>query len=217
MVAGEDAPLRPAGRYRAMREPRPDELTMAAGWAIWFDPDARPHADGSPSRAAQIAGVVVESGTLDPMYLLIVAPPTLPATTLVEVVSKTRGAIAVTHAGHLRPLHLQFEIRNRIDASPPLFWLEARVSMTGLVIEAVPDVARSLTTLDPKQLAATLATARTTRGAPDETPVDVLVDPSVTSQRLVDVLVALDAAGVRQLDLGITPSADELARRGHRE
>ncbi|MBL0216854.1 MAG: cell envelope integrity protein TolA [Myxococcales bacterium] len=35
-------------------------------------------------------------------------------------------------------------------------------------------------------------------------------------QRLIDVVVALDVAGVRVIGMGSMPSADELARRGHR-
>jgi biopolymer transport protein ExbD len=191
--------------------PTPPRATV---WSIPYDPHPTPHADGSPARAAQIVGAVVEHGNLDPMKMLIGAPPTLPASSLVDAVSQTRGAIAVTQGGHIRPLRLQFTIDD--SAAPePRYWLEVRVSATGAVVEAVPDVPLPLATLDPKELVATLARARATHGANVAVPVDVLVDADVTSQRLIDVLAALDAAGERAIGLGVAPTAEELARRGH--
>ena len=58
--------------------------------------------------------------------------------------------------------------------------------------------------------------ARATRKLEPLAPVDVLVDADVDAQRLIDLLVALDGAGVRMIGLGKAPDAEQLKRRGHR-
>jgi hypothetical protein len=170
-----------------------------------------PNEDGTPSRAADIAGMVMRDGKLDRLRAMILVAPTVKAVTLIMAVQATDAAIAVSHDGKIRPLHLQFGLRDATD-SPA--WVEVRVSSKGLVVEAVPDKPLATTALD--QLGAMLTTARTARGADADEPVDVLVDPDVDAQRLIDVVVALDTSGVKVIGMGGALTAAELARRGHR-
>jgi hypothetical protein len=170
----------------------------------------RPSADGSPVRVAQVAGAVAEDGKLSRPRLMVLVPPAMKATKLVEIVSRTGAAIAVTHGNKLRPLRLDFDERGSAVAND---WLEARVSANGIVVEAVPD--KPLEVADVKGLATAIEEARQARGSAADAPVDVLVDAEIDAQRLVDVLVALDIAGVRTIGIGTMP-AEELARRGKR-
>jgi hypothetical protein len=170
--------------------------------------------DGKPSRLAETGGVVIDSGKLDPLTVMIMVAPTTKATRLIEALVDNPGAIAVSHQGKVRPLRIQFELKNSSAPSMLDGWIEVRVTAKGVTVEAVPDKAIEIT--DLKQLEPTLATARTARGRDPETPVDVLVDPGIDAQRLVDVLVALDVAGEHAIGLGSMPNEDELKRRGHR-
>ncbi len=169
--------------------------------------------DGTPSRVAEVAGVVMPDGKLDRLRLMIVISPTAKATRLIHVIRETSGAIAVNHAGKVRPLHLQFDVRDGVGSGSP-HWLEARVTTKGITVEAVPDAPIEVT--DLKQLAGALDKARKARDAEDTALVDVLVDPDVDVQRLIDVVVALDVAGAKVIGMGPMPSKEQLARRGHR-
>ncbi len=172
-----------------------------------------PNEDGMPSRNADIGGAVRPDGTFDRLRAMIVIAPTAKASTLIEIVRVTEGAIAVVHDGKVRPFNLDFGLRDRaVDESPR--WLEVRVSSKGFVVEAVPDKPFETTALD--QLGATLDKARTTRGYDPDAPVDVLVDPDVDVQHLVDVLAALEVAHVKAIGIGGPLSAEALAARGHR-
>ncbi len=174
-----------------------------------------PSTEAAPLRIAAIEGAVMEDGKLDQLRGMVCIAPTAKATKLIDAVYQTDMAIAVLHAGKLRPLRLQFGERYATGSDSD-FWLEARVSAKRVVIEAVPDVPIELAALDPKELAAALAKARSTRGADAGAPVDVLVDADVDAQRLIDVVVALDTAGVRMLGMGPAPSREQLGRRGKR-
>lgn len=170
--------------------------------------------DGRPSRYADAGGVVVEDGVLEPLSTMIMIAPTAKATMLIDALVVNPGAIAVSYNGKVRPLRIQFELRD--SSSPPRHdgWVEARVTAKSVTIEAVPDKTIELT--DLKQLKTTIAAARTTRGMDPETPIDVLVDPGIDAQRLIDVVAALDVAGERAIGLGSMPSEEEMKRRGHR-
>ncbi|MBL0215154.1 MAG: AgmX/PglI C-terminal domain-containing protein [Myxococcales bacterium] len=172
-----------------------------------------PNADGSPTRVAEVAASVAVDGKLLGLRSMILIAASAKATSLIDLVRETDGAIAVSHEGKIRPLHLQFGVR---DDTAPVEWLEARVSTQAVVIEAVPDAAIEVATLDGTQLAEALDRARSARDADPFAPVDVLVDADVDVQRLIDVVVALDLAGVRVIGMGAAPSTEELARRGHR-
>ncbi len=201
-------------RQQAIEQARnagiPGKTGTSGGGNFGFGPG---NDDGTPSRLSQVDGVVAEDGKLEPMRVLILIAPTAKATKLIETIRDTQGAIAVTHAGKLRPLRLSFMNRDSIDAGSK-YWLEARVSKTSVAVEAVPDTA--LEVPDLKGLASALDKARKARGAEADAPVDVLVDADVDVQRMIDVIVALDIAGVRQIGLGMAPTAEELSRRGHR-
>lgn len=212
-IALEDPQL---ARQRAIEQARAAGILGSAALGggpafVSLTSRAGPSEDGAPSRLADVEGTVVEDGRLEPLRTLILIAPAAKATRLIEVLRDTAGAIAVAHAGKIRPLRLQFATRERV---PGRYWLEARVTMTSLVVEAVPDA--PIEVADPKELAAALDKARTTRGADAGAPVDVLVDAGVDVQRMIDVVVALDVAGVRAIGLGAAPGADELARRGRR-
>ena len=173
-----------------------------------------PDEGGLPSRAAATAGAVVKNGELGPLRAMILISPRAKAIHLIEAVRDSGAAIAVSTGGKIRPLHLSFAAHDSAMVTSPSTWLEARVSANGITVEAVPDKVIVLTALD--QLAAALEKARVARGYDQRSPVDVLVDPDVDVQRFIDVVVALDTAGVTVIGMGGAPSADELARRGHR-
>jgi hypothetical protein len=185
--------------------------SMASGFG--FAPPGL-NEDGTPARVAHVTGGVAVDGKLERLRAMVLVPPTLKATKLIEIVRDTQAAIAVSHAGKIRPLRIDFGLRDSAQSPDSPFWLEARVSGTGIVVEAVPDKPIEIT--DIKQLAATLEQARKTRGADSAAPVDVLVEADIDSQRLVDLLVALDSAGVRTIGMGPMPAPEELARRGKR-
>lgn len=179
--------------------------------------DGRPrlNTDGTPGRLAEAEGVVADGGTLERTRAMIVMTATAKATALIELVRDTDAAIAVSYQGTLRPLHIEFGWVTgfgwRFEADD---WIEARVSANGIVIEAVPDV--PIENVELTQIGAAVERARTLRGTSTDAPVDVLVDADVDVQRLIDVVVALDTAGVRVIGMGSTPPPEELARRGHR-
>ncbi|MBA3502594.1 MAG: AgmX/PglI C-terminal domain-containing protein [Myxococcota bacterium] len=185
--------------------------TMSDGFSSSGPP--RLNDDGTPARGAHVTGAVTEA-RLERMRAMVLVSPALKATKLIEIVRDTRAAIAVLHAGKIRPLRLDFEDRGRSRELDAPYWLEARVSAKGIVVEAVPDKPIEITEM--KELAAALEQARQTRGADSDAPVDVLVDPDIDSQRLIDLLVALDTAGVRTIGMGPMPQPEELARRGKR-
>jgi hypothetical protein len=183
------------------------------GPPLAWDGEVRLNDDGTPSRVAQTEGSVMPNGTFERLRLMIVIAPTAKATKLIDVVRETGGAIAVEHAGKIRPLNLEFDARDYAMQSSD-YWLEARVSAKGIVVESVPD--KPIEVAKPDELAAAIAKAREVRGADAEAPVDVLVDPDVDVQRMTDVMVALEVAGVHMIGIGPMPSAEQLARRGKR-
>ena len=172
-----------------------------------------PNEDGTPSRAADIAGMVVKDGKLGKLRAMILVAPTAKAVTLINAVKVTDAAIAVSHNGKIRPLRLQFGLR---DSRDPRSWTEVRVSSKGFVVEAVSDKPLEVTAVD--ELGAAISKALAARGVDDKDPfiVDIIVDSDVDAQRLIDVEVALDTAGVTIIGMGGALTAEELARRGHR-
>ena len=187
--------------------------------------------DGSPWRLATVGGEIIEDGRLTPARAVIVPLARTPATKVIEAIGYLNGPIAVAHAGGVRLLRIDFMPSRDATGFGPNGeaswgtigtgelprWFEARVSAKGLVIEAVPDVPLEVSSLDPKLISETLGKARAQRGIADDTaPVDVLVDADVGAQRLVDVLVAFDAAGVRAIGLGNAATAEDMKRRGKR-
>jgi hypothetical protein len=184
-------------------------LTGVAGLPGGLSSD-HPNEDGTPSRVAQVEGVVMKDGKLQRLRAMVFMPPTAKATALIDAMSVTDDAIAVSYNGKIRPLNVQFTMHDtaNIHDSP---WLEARVSTKAIAIEAVPDKPIEVTALD--QLGAAMEKAR---NGSELGAVDVLVDPDVDVQRLVDVMVALDVAGAKVIGMGSAPTGEQLARRGHK-
>jgi len=174
-----------------------------------------PDPDGMPSRVAEVEGAVEKDGKLEPMRAMLVAAPTAKATALIDALRETGDGIAVSVNGKIRPLNLEFALHDSASSPEPVtYWLEARVSAKGVVVEAVPDKPIEVTALD--QLAGAIDKARTARSSLEPGAVDVLVDPDVDVQHAIDVIVALDVAGVKVIGMGRAPSGEELSRRGHR-
>jgi hypothetical protein len=175
-----------------------------------------------PVRLADAIGEVAQDRKpdLDARALVIVAP-TNRASVLVDVVTNTSGMIAVICKGAVRPLRLQFSNRDSGSAGESR-WVEVRVGANGLEIEGVPEAAVAVPwtsgPVDAKALAAALDKARASSSIAALAPVDVLASPDTTAQRLIDVVVALDAAGVRMIGLGSTPKPESVQAkvRGHR-
>jgi hypothetical protein len=171
----------------------------------------------APRRQVKAIGEVKTDGKLSPQRALVLVPPRVKAVTAIDVIGSTNGAIAVSHQGAIRPLRIDFvPDREKLSVDGP-GWLEVRVDARGVAIERVPDAATRLDgALDPKALSAALEQARKPRKLPAGAPVDILVDADVDTQRLVDVLVAADLAGVRVIGLGNAPAAgsSEATKRG---
>lgn len=173
----------------------------------------QPNEDGTPSRVAAVEGTVMKDGKLDPLRAMLLVPPTAKAAVLIDAVRDTGDAIAVSFNGKIRPLHLQFSMRDTANIREAAYWIEARVSAKAIAVEAVPDKPVEVAAID--QLGPALAKVREGRRG-EAGSVDVLVDADVDVQRLIDVLVALDVAGVPVIGMGPPPTGEELARRGHR-
>jgi len=173
-----------------------------------------PNPDGMPSRAAEVEGAVAKDGKLEPMRAMLVVAPATKATLLIDALRETGDGIAVSVNGKIRPLNLEFRMHDTANIQEAAYWLEARVSAKGIVVEAVPDKPIDVTALD--QLAGAIDKARAARGAAEPGSVDVLVDPEIDAQHMIDVIVALDVAGAKVIGMGRAPSAEELSRRGHR-
>ncbi len=198
-------------RRRAIAQARAATIVgdrTSVGRFVWAPASGQP----MPSRVSQVHGLAIDDGNLASLRTLTLIQPTAQATALIDAIRITGGAIAVSHAAKVRPLRLRFPAL--ASTSDSRYWLEVRVQASGVVVEAVPDAPIAVT--DLTQLAAALDTARTARGASELAPVDVLVDESVDVQRMIDVVVALDVAGVRRISLGHLPMAEELALRGRR-
>ena len=211
MKAAEDPQL---ARQQAIEQARAagilgtTALVEGPGLLGSFSSD-HPNEDGTPSRVAQVEGAVVKDGKLERLRAMIFMPPTAKATALIDAVRTTGDSIAVSLDGKIRPLSVDFAMRDSASTHESL-WLEARVSAKAVAVEAVPDKPIEVTSLD--QLGAALKTAR----SGEVGTVDVLVDPDVDVQRLVDVMVALDVAGAKVIGMGPAPTGEQLARRGHK-
>jgi hypothetical protein len=173
-----------------------------------------------PSRLAKQAGEVMLDGKLPRVRALVFADPSLKATQLIDVLHASSGAIGVVHQKELRALRVAFERDPDSRPASPDVWFEARLSMRGVAIEAVPgaavDVPWGNEPLDPDAITRALLTVRREREVDQRAPIDVLVDPDVDVQRLLDLLVVLDATGPVMIGLGDAASDGELAKRGKR-
>jgi hypothetical protein len=196
----------------------PATIDPIAGQRGWVSTHARgPDAPVLPARQATIAGEITSAKPED-VPAVVVAAPTGKASALVQVITETRGLIAVMQGGQLRPLRIMFHPRGAVMPAEIERWFEARLEATGVVIEAVPSPSTTVTWADLQagKLTDALAGARD-RGMLDaQAPVDVLVTPDIDVQRLIDALVALDAAGAKVIGLGLAPKpgSDEAKLRG---
>lgn len=162
-------------------------------------------------RLATVVGEVQRDRHMGSGYRAVVlADPRGKARDLVEVVAGAESPIAVSHAGHVVPLRIDFRRRGD-QLQDQSWWTEVRVASSRLVIEAVPGKPVELTwstgPVDRPALKEAIASVRKAAGLDEQSPVDVLVDTSVDVQHLVDVVVALDQAGVSAIGLGQAPVA----------
>jgi hypothetical protein len=152
-------------------------------------------------------------------HAIVIVDPSNRASVLVDAVTHTEGMIAVQDRGALRPLRLHFTGAMFFE---PERWLEVRITATGLEVEGVPEAITAVPwtsgPLDRKALAAALEAAHRGWHIPAIAQVDVLASPDTPVQRMIDVLVALDVLGVREIGLGATPAAGghQAQLRGHR-
>jgi hypothetical protein len=179
-------------------------------------PRASATSDGMiPRRQGSIVGEVSNDKARD-VPAIVLAHPTSKAATVVKAVRELEAMIGVRQGGTIRPLHIQFHRLREGDWFDPSRWMEVRIDATGLVVEAVASKVSTVAWTDMSaKLAAALKEARDRRKLDPRAPVDVLVSSDVDAQHLVDVLVALDAAGVKTIGLGVVPGADEMKLRGH--
>lgn len=177
--------------------------------------DAAAARDADPDdavRRSTIVGEVTEASLAD-VPAVVIADPRATALAVVRAVSELQAMIGVVHDGAIRPLEIQFQPAKAGEPIDPDRWLEVRLTANLITVEAVPSEATPLVWADlDGELTTALADARARRAFPDDAPVDVLVAPEVTAQQLVDVLVALDGAGVKMIGLG--RMAQPAAREG---
>lgn len=176
---------------------------------------------GYPERVSAVVGEVVRDHQLAPWQpAVVLAAPHAKATALIEALENSQGLIGVAHAGAVAPLRIQFLTAREGFADPA--WTEVRITASTIVIEAVPDqpvkIPWSTGALDGAALAAAFATATKHHARDLLAPVDVLVDPEIDVQRLIDVVVAVDQQGFHAIGLGTAPAADDpqTALRGRR-
>jgi hypothetical protein len=138
---------------------------------------------------------------------VLLAAPTAKATDFIDTIAATHAWIAVAHDGKVRPLRIE-TIPERDYADDPKRWIELRVAASSLAFEAVPEAPVTLTgAFDQAAFTGALDKARKSRSLDPLARVDVLVEAGVDVQRLVDILVALDQAGVVMIGLGRSPEA----------
>ena len=168
---------------------------LQTGWVV---PPISPELEGRlvagvrgiqpPGRAARIAGQVMHYEGLSPQRAMVFAAPTAKAAALIDVITATRAAIAVSHAGRIEPLRIDFvDEGDRYPAAGP------------------PQIVRFRINADT-DVAMFLARTTLTRMWCDHEvilPIDLVVGRDVEVQALVDVLVRLDREGVRMIGLGV--------------
>lgn len=137
-----------------------------------------------PGRTARIAGEVMYFDPLSPQRALVYADPTVKASTLVDVITTTRGAIAVAYGDRIGPLRIDF-VEQGQPTHPPQT-VELRIG-AGADVETLLRRFAIKVWCDHEVIL----------------PVDVLVTADVDAQQLVDTLVTLDLVGVRMIGLGI--------------
>jgi len=194
----------PDDRISGQRGPRP-------AWKRQHEPDA----DAAIREAVTVGEVT--GGALDGVPAVVVADPAARATALIAAVEATEGAIGVMHGGVVRPLRVRFD-RHRVPYPELGDWIEVRLDATGAIVETVPSAPVVVPWSDVGAgLATTLQTVRGARSYDADTPIDVLVDPTVDAQHLVDVVVALEGADARLIGLGSMPDAEQMKLRGHHD
>ena len=187
------------------------------------DPGAKPTGERElPIRLGQVIGEIFDDAGRN-ARALVVAAPAARAGALVDVLTMTGGILAVAHRGTLRALRIEFGLHGignwarGADIGP-----EIRVDRRGIDVEGVPDLPEHVPwvqgAVDTEGLAAALREVRARRRLTHRVEVDLLVSSDLGVQRLVDVLVALEAIGVRVVVLGHAPApgSDEARLRGHR-
>ncbi len=189
--------------------------TTGTGWGgLQRDPNI-------PTRQADVVGEVRTDGKLEAKQpAVVLAGPTVRAERVITVVGASRAVIGVLHDGAVRPLRLQFEPKTLDWPVEAEHWLEVRLDNTGATVEVVPDAPVAVPLVAGHIDRAALASAYTAevkrRNRDPLEPVDVLVAADVDAQHLVDALVALEAAGAHLIGLGVAPTGNEIALRGHR-
>lgn len=174
------------------------------------------------ARVSSVVGEIPKDGKLKrEQYALVVPASRARASVVVDVITEVEGGLAVIHDGKVRPLRVQFVGGLDVENPDPARWIEARISGNALTIEAVPGVPVEVAwepgrALEQAAVASALTSVRTPRKLDPRAPVDILVDESIDAQRLVDLIVALDRAGVTMIGLGAAPAAGstEANKRG---
>ncbi len=216
---GKKDSARAEGQYKMIKEPRtPAELAAVARRRAREEVYTvagrrRPSRVGPPGDVAAAVNVVVGEVITDgeferPAAGLLLAAPRVKATELVDALAASHARIAVAYDGAVRQLHIEL-LPDLEFGREPRRWLELRVGRTELAVEAVPEVPIVVEgpIVQPAFVAA-LAQARARRALDPQVRVDVLVEPTVDAQRVIDVLAALDQAGVRMIGLGRAPAPD---------
>jgi hypothetical protein len=140
---------------------------------------------------------------------LAVAAPAEMAKHLIDAVAMTGTSIAVSRAGQIRPLDIDFRgYHERGDKR----WIELRISSKTIVVQAMPD--NPIEAADIKGVASALSTVQASSRIDAREPVDVLVGSDVDVQRFVDLLVALYNARVQMVGVSHMPDLQDLVLRG---
>lgn len=181
--------------------------------------DSRPPRHGKVLPQHQVVAEVVGDGKFERPHALVLAPATAKANLLVDMLAATPALIAASHDGKIRPLRLELAPETTSLLQPPKRWIELHLGARTAAFEAVPEAPVIVEDVrDQAGFAAALDRARKVRNLDPRSRVDVLVDPDVDVQRLVDVTSALDRAGVVMIGLGRAPApgSDAAKLRGTR-
>ncbi len=154
------------------------------------------------ARAGRYAGVVgeVSNAKLEHVPAVVIANPTTKAAAVVTAVLDLEAMIGVLSEGQLRPLRIQFHRDRDHEREAPKDWLDVELAAM-LTIDGKP--------VDLGAIKPALDDARQKHRLGASASVDLLVGPEADAQKLVDVFVGLDRAGVTLIGLGLVPTLEQ--------
>lgn len=198
-------------RQQAIDQARAAGILGSTGGMIPGDPDVPSAGRLHGSRAMPIDGIAKTAP-------LVLPAPDAPASAIVDVVHRTGGVIGVSHAGKLAALSVGFEIGEDQHTRGASTWLEILLDDRGVHLIVQPDDQETIVPAAGGKI--DLDTVRTGYRAirnnanGRERNIDILVNPKMQAQQLVDLLVALEGADAHHVSLALGPLTREERHKG---